>query len=86
MTTLDQQLAEYEGELLDPGVAGYVRILRDAGVETFESCEGGLGHALPEPTVCPPRHDEGHLYERAAATEVRAAAAPAGHGTACFTG
>jgi hypothetical protein len=28
-----------------------VDILRCAGVETFESCEGGDGHAYPEPTV-----------------------------------
>jgi len=36
---------------MDPGIAPYVEILRGAGVETFESCEGGEGHALPEPTV-----------------------------------
>jgi hypothetical protein len=36
---------------LDPGIAGTVKILLDAGVETFESCEGGEGHAFPEPTV-----------------------------------
>ncbi len=28
-----------------------MRILRDAGVETFESCQGGEGHAFPQPTV-----------------------------------
>src|SRR5690348_13251318 len=43
---------------LDPGVRQYVRILREGGVETFESCQGGpdparpdTGHAYPEPTV-----------------------------------
>lgn len=36
---------------LDAGVAGAVKILRAAGVETFESCEGGAGHAYPETTV-----------------------------------
>ncbi len=36
---------------LDRGIADAVRVLRDAGVETFESCEGGKGHAYPEPTV-----------------------------------
>jgi hypothetical protein len=36
---------------LDPGVAAYVDALRASGVETFESCEGGDGHAYPEPTV-----------------------------------
>ncbi len=28
-----------------------VEVLRAAGVETFESCEGGAGHSYPEPTV-----------------------------------
>ena len=36
---------------LDPGIAHVVQALRKAGVETFESCEGGPGHAYPEPTV-----------------------------------
>lgn len=36
---------------LDPGVAAYVRALADGGIETFESCEGGPGHAYPEPTI-----------------------------------
>jgi hypothetical protein len=36
---------------LDPGIADAVICLRGAGVETFESCEGGCGHAYPEPTV-----------------------------------
>ena len=26
-------------------------MLRDNGVETFESCQGGQGHPFPEPTV-----------------------------------
>jgi len=36
---------------LDRGIAPYVDALREAGVETFESCEGGDGHAYPQPTV-----------------------------------
>ncbi len=36
---------------IDPGIARAVRLLHAAGVETFESCEGGEGHAFPEPTV-----------------------------------
>ena len=36
---------------LDAGIAGAVLALRAAGVETFESCEGGEGHSYPEPTV-----------------------------------
>ena len=38
-------------EGLDSGIAPIVELLREAGVETFESCEGGVGHAFPEPTV-----------------------------------
>ena len=36
---------------LDAGIEREVMALRDAGIETFESCEGGPGHAYPEPTV-----------------------------------
>lgn len=36
---------------LDLGIRRYVLALRSGGVETFESCEGGDGHAFPEPTV-----------------------------------
>lgn len=36
---------------LDPGVSRYVNVLVDAGIETYESCEGGDGHAYTEPTV-----------------------------------
>jgi hypothetical protein len=36
---------------LDSGIASYVETLRLAGVETFESCEGGDGHAYAEPTI-----------------------------------
>lgn len=36
---------------LDPGIERCVLTLRAAGVETFESCQGGEGHAYPEPTV-----------------------------------
>jgi hypothetical protein len=36
---------------IDVGIARAVRILRENGIETFESCEGGEGHAFPEPTV-----------------------------------
>jgi hypothetical protein len=36
---------------LDPGIARVVKVLQLAGVETFESCEGGPGHAFAEPTV-----------------------------------
>jgi len=36
---------------LDAGIYTAVVALRRRRVETFESCEGGLGHAYPEPTV-----------------------------------
>jgi hypothetical protein len=36
---------------LDEGIADAVLALRAAGVETFESCQGGPGHAYPEPTI-----------------------------------
>jgi len=36
---------------LDPGITDAVIALRTAGIETFESCQGGDGHAYPEPTV-----------------------------------
>ena len=37
--------------VIDPGIARAVAILQEGGVETFESCEGGSGHAFPEPTI-----------------------------------
>ena len=36
---------------LDEGIREIVIMLASNGVETFESCEGGAGHAFPEPTV-----------------------------------
>lgn len=36
---------------LDHGIEKAVRLLQAGGIETFESCEGGDGHAFPEPTV-----------------------------------
>ena len=36
---------------LDPAIEPVVRVLRDAGVPTYESCEGGVCHSFPEPTV-----------------------------------
>jgi hypothetical protein len=45
---------KWSGDLdppLDPGIERAVLVLREAGVETYESCEGGEGHAYAEPTV-----------------------------------
>lgn len=39
------------GDPVDPGIARAVKVLQEAGVETFEACEGGPGHAYAEPTV-----------------------------------
>ena len=36
---------------LDRGIATAVERLQANGIETFESCEGGPGHAFAEPTV-----------------------------------
>jgi len=36
---------------LESGIATAVIALNEAGIETFTSCEGGPGHAFPEPTV-----------------------------------
>ena len=38
-------------EHLDEGIRSIVQILVQNGVETFESCQGGKGHAFYEPTV-----------------------------------
>lgn len=35
----------------DPGIRAVVASLVAAGVETYESCEGGPGHAFAVPTV-----------------------------------
>lgn len=37
--------------IIDGGIAREVAILQAAGIETFESCEGGPGHAFREPTI-----------------------------------
>jgi hypothetical protein len=36
---------------LDKGIQKAVHVLVNAGIETFESCQGGKGHSYPEPTV-----------------------------------
>ena len=36
---------------LDPKIRRIVQILRENGIETYESCEGGDDHAYTEPTV-----------------------------------
>lgn len=46
---LHPDLCDYDG--LDPGIREPVRVLRAAGIETFESCDGSDGHSYAEPTV-----------------------------------
>lgn len=36
---------------IDAAIRPIVDALWKAGVETYESCQGGVGHAFPEPTV-----------------------------------
>ena len=36
---------------IDKGIVKAVHILRENGINTFESCEGGAGHSYKEPTV-----------------------------------
>jgi hypothetical protein len=36
---------------LDTGIERAVHTMRAAGIETYESCEGGPGHVFPEPTI-----------------------------------
>lgn len=44
-------LCEESYQALDPLIREVVRVLRAGGVETYESCQGGDGHAYTEPTV-----------------------------------
>jgi hypothetical protein len=36
---------------IDEGIKYELRILRDNGIETTESCQGGQGHPFPVPTI-----------------------------------
>src|ERR1700677_3924346 len=47
--TIESRLYQLVG--LDEGILSIVQVLVRNGVETFESCEGGEGHAFHEPTV-----------------------------------
>lgn len=48
---LDDVIIKLDIEGLDEGISKEVAILIKYGIETFESCEGGIGHAFFEPTV-----------------------------------
>jgi hypothetical protein len=45
------EIADHALDHLDEGIKPAVMALREYGVETIESCQGGDGHAFPEPTV-----------------------------------
>lgn len=64
MTSFVEQIKEREGVPtehlsprerwladMDPGISPFVDALDAYGIETYESCEGGDGHASPEPVV-----------------------------------
>ena len=36
---------------LDREISYAVKVMREAGIETYESCEGGPGHSFTEPTI-----------------------------------
>lgn len=55
---------------LDAGIARFVAVLVSAGIETYESCEGGAGHCYPEPSVR--FHGDSTEGMRAAAAAIRA--------------
>lgn len=50
MADLVSDLTELDSPL-DKKIEKAVLILRQGGVETYESCEGGPGHSYPEPTI-----------------------------------
>ena len=53
MSAVGDEMSDKEFEPpLDDGIRLAVSLLRSAGIETYESCEGGEGHAYSEPTVC----------------------------------
>ena len=47
----DRFLKTEDIEFMDAGILPVVDLLRKNGIGTFESCEGGPGHAFLEPTV-----------------------------------
>jgi len=64
--TIQRARDSYFEPPLDAGIREIVVTLIAAGVETFESCQGGEGYSYPEPTVC----FEGSLSEGLRAASV----------------
>ena len=48
---IDSLAPEGKETAVDLGIVRAVKTLRDHGVETSQSCEGGEGHSMAEPTV-----------------------------------
>lgn len=46
-----QKIDPIEEQKLDDGIKPIVLLLQQHSVETFESCQGGIGHCFPEPTI-----------------------------------
>jgi hypothetical protein len=58
---VDRRMEPLSDDMVDDGIIGVVRLLRDAGVHTYSSCQGGgylLGHGYLLPTVCFEGDDE----------------------------
>jgi hypothetical protein len=55
--TIDEAKARLRSEFeppwdeIDPFILPIVRVFYLEGIETFQSCQGGIGHSFPEPTV-----------------------------------
>lgn len=45
-------MVKFDDLKLDPGISHPVKVLMDNGIVTFESCQGGDGHAYKTPTIC----------------------------------
>ncbi len=43
--------AQINPKTIDKGILNEVLVLRKHGVDTFESCQGGVNHSFPEPTI-----------------------------------
>ncbi len=42
---------DFDLEMIDEGIRERVVLLRNAGYQTFTSCQGGEGHCFKEPTI-----------------------------------
>lgn len=51
MSTNIHKIHPIEEAKLDEAIKPIVLLLQQHGVETFESCQGGIGHCFPDPTV-----------------------------------